>query len=75
MTVAVKPRSLAAMRGDETGSNSNLSIKPYFREFLLSDLSGSCLEKSHLYSLNLFELTHSSFKEKNPISRVFVKNN
>lgn len=53
----------------------DLSRKPYLREFVLSDLSGSCLEKSHLYSLSLFELTHSSFREKNPIPRVFVKNN
>lgn len=42
----------------------DLSIKPYLIEFLLSDLSGHCLAKSHLHSLSLCELTHLIQGEK-----------
>ena len=72
-TIVVKTSSLAAMRGGKI--YLNLFINLCLREYSLSDLSGNCLEKSYLYSLSLFELTHSSFGEKNHIPRVFVRNN
>lgn len=53
----------------------NLFTKPSLREYLLSNLFGNCLEKPYVYSPFLFELTHSLFREKNHIPRVFVRNN
>lgn len=61
----MKNSSLAANKTGKVGLN--LFTKPCPREYLLSDLSANCLEKSYLYSLSLFELTHSSFRRK-PIS-------
>lgn len=53
----------------------NLFTKPSLREYLLSNLFGNCLRKPYVYSPFLFELTHSLFREKNHIPRVFVRNN
>lgn len=58
----MKNSSLAANKGGKIGLN--LFTKLCLREYLLSDLSGNCLEKSYLYSLSSFELTHSSFRRK-----------
>lgn len=70
------------MKTSTTGSHNDAKVdyicleRLNLRELLLSDLSGSCLEKSHLYTLSLFELIHSSFKEKNPgcLSKIINSN-